>query len=147
MLLLVAPTAAAGIHLVAAATCMCPDAAGTVVAAEVVVPPDMHCLPAVGAATAVVVYVFVIAAASVAGDAIVSVSVAAVVAGIVDVGVSMLTFLPNVAPSMPLVCPAQTCTPPSVLSLSNHVLRLFHQATSCVARACMHLRTCGPHHV
>ena len=158
MLPLVVLTAASGIHLVAAASgihlvaaaavaCMCPAAAGNGVAAEVVVPPDMHCLPAVGAATAVVVYVFVIAAASVAGDAIVSVSVAAVVAGIVDVGVSMLTFLPNVAPSVPLVCPAQTCTPPSVLSSSNHVLRLFHQATSCAELACMHLRTCGPHHI
>ena len=42
MLLLVVPTTAAGINFVAAVTCMCPAAAVTVVAAEVVVPPDMH---------------------------------------------------------------------------------------------------------
>ena len=71
MLLLVAPTAAAGIHFVADVAFMCPAAAGTVFAAEVVVPPDMHCSPAVGAATAVVVDVVVIVAASDAGDAIV----------------------------------------------------------------------------
>ena len=50
MLLLVTPTAAAGIHFVATVECMCPAAAGTVVAAEVVVPPDIHCSPAVGVA-------------------------------------------------------------------------------------------------
>ena len=43
MLPLVVPTAAAGIHLVDAAVYMCPDAAGTIVAAKVVVPPDIHC--------------------------------------------------------------------------------------------------------
>ena len=61
MLPLVVPTAASGIHFVAAAVCMCPSVAGNVVANEVVVPPDMHFSPAVGAATAVVVVVVVIA--------------------------------------------------------------------------------------
>ena len=77
MLLLVDPTASAGIHFVAAAACMCPAMAGTVVASEVVVPPDMHCSPVVGAATAVVIDVVTI----------VAVSVADVVAGAVAVGV------------------------------------------------------------
>ena len=47
------PTAVAGIYFVDDIACMCPAVAGTVVAAEVVVPPDMHCSPAVGAAVAV----------------------------------------------------------------------------------------------
>ena len=55
MLPLVVPTADAVIHLVDAAACMCPAAAGTVVAAEVVVPTYIHCSPAFWAATAVVV--------------------------------------------------------------------------------------------
>ena len=149
MLPLVVPTAASGIHLVdaAAAACMCPFAAGTSVAAKVVVPNYMHCPPVVGAVTAVVGGVVAIAAASVAGSATVAVSVAAVVAGAVAVGVAKLTALPAAAPSMPHFCPAQTFPSPYVLSLSNHVLRLFRQATSCAARACMHLRTFGPHHV
>ena len=152
MLPLVVPTADSGIHLVkaaAAAACMCPAVAGTVLSAEVVVTPDMHCLPVVGVVTVVVVVVDVvaIAAAYVAGDATVAVSVAAVVAGAVVVGVATLTALPDAAPYMPLACTAQTFPYPYVLSLSNHVLRLFHQATSCAARACMHLRLCGPHQV
>ena len=145
MLLVVAPTADAGIHFVAAVSCMCPAASGTVVAAEVVVPPDMHCLPAVGAANAVVVDVVAIVAASDAGAAIFAVSVASVVAGAVAVGFATVTALPADAPSMPLVCPLQTCPSPYVLSLSTHFLHLFHQATFCAARACMHLRTCAPH--
>ena len=90
MLPLVVPTAADGIHLVVAdaAACMCPAAAGTVVTAKVVVPPDMHCSPAVGAATAVVVDVVAISDASVAGASIVAVSVVAVVAGAVAIGVA-----------------------------------------------------------
>ena len=40
MLLLVAPTAAAGIHFVAAVAFICPAVAGTFVADEVVVPLD-----------------------------------------------------------------------------------------------------------
>ena len=107
----------------------------------------MHCSPAVGAAIAVVVDVFAIVAAYVPGASIVAVSVAALVAGTVTVGVAALTVRPDAAPYMPLVCPAQTCPSPSVLSLSNHVLRLFHQATSFAARAFMHLRLCGPHQV
>ena len=146
MLLLVAPTAASGIHLVTADAYMCPSAAGTVVAAEVVVPPDMHCLPVVGAATAVVVVVAIVAA-SVAGAASVAVSVAAVIAVVVAVGVSTLTALSDAVPSTLFVCLAQTCLSPFVLSLSTLVLLLFRQATFCAARACMHLRTCGPHHV
>ena len=102
MLLLVAPTAAAGIHLVAAATYMCPAEAGTIVSAEVVVPPDMHCSPVVGAATAIVVVVAIVAA-SVAGDAIVAVSVAAVIDGVVAVVVATLTALSAAVPFTLLV--------------------------------------------
>ena len=65
---------------------MCPAAASTVVAYEVVVPPDIHCSLVVGAATAVVVYVVSIAATSVAGAASVAVAVDYMVAGVVDVG-------------------------------------------------------------
>ena len=138
-----------GMHLMASAAvaCMCPAASGTGVAAEVVVPPDMNFSPAVGAATAVVVDVVAIFAASVSGASIVAISLDDFVHGAVDFGVSTFTALSAAAPSTPLVCPAQTCPSPSVLSLSTHVLRLFHQATSCAARTCMHLRTCGPHHV
>ena len=139
MLLLVVPTTAAGIHFLAAVACMCPAVAGTVVSAEVVVPPDMNCLPAVGDSTAVVV--------SDAGAVIVYVSVAAVFSGSVYVGVTTVSSLSAAAPSTPLVCPVQICPSPYVLSLSTHVLRLFRPATFCAARACMHLRTCGPHHV
>ena len=146
MLLLVAPTAAAGIHLVDAAACMCPAAAGTVVASEVVVPPDMHCLPLVGASTDVVVVVAIVAA-SIAGDTIVAISVAAVIAGVVAVGVATLTALSAAVTSKLIVFLAQTCPSPFVLSLSTLVLLLFHQATFCAARACTHLRTYGPHHV
>ena len=110
MLLLVAPTAVPGIHVVADVACMCPAEADNVVAAEVVVPPDMNCSPAVGTATAVVVDVV----------AIVSVSVSAVFAGAVVVWVDMLSALYDAAPSTPLVCPVQTCPSPSVLSLSTH---------------------------
>ena len=101
----------------------------------------------VGDDTAVVVDVFAIVDTSDVRAAIVAVSVAAIFAGAVAVGVVMLSDLSTAAPSMPLVCPVQTCPSPSVLSLSTHVLRLFHQATFCAARACMHLRTCGPPHV
>ena len=94
--------------LYAAASYMCPALSGTVVAAEVVVPTYIHCSPAFWAATAVVVDVVVIAAASVDGAAIVDVSVAAVVAGEVAAGVATLTALPAAAPSMLLFCPAQT---------------------------------------
>ena len=146
MLLLVAPTAADGIHLVSAAACMWPAVAGNV-AAGVVVPPDMHCSPIVGAATDVFVDVVSIVAASVAGAAIVAVSVAAVIYGVVAVGVDTLITLSSSVPSTLLVCLAQTCPSPFDLSLSTLVLLLFHRATFCAARACMHLRTCGPHHV
>ena len=146
MLLFVVPISAAGTHLVDAAACMCPAAAGTVVAAEEVVPPDTNCLPVVVEATDVVVVVAIVAA-SVAGAAIVVVSVAAVIDGVVDVGVATLTDLSAAVPSTPLVCLAQKCLSPFVLSLSTLVLLLFHQAAFCAAHACMHLRTCGPHHV
>ena len=102
MLLLVAPTAASGIHLVAAATYMCPAEAGSVVADEVLVPPDMHCSPIVGAAIAIVVVVAIVAA-SVAGDAIVAVSVAAVIDGVVAVVVATLTALSAAVPFTLLV--------------------------------------------
>ena len=106
MLLLVAPTAAYVIHLVAAAACMWPAVAGNV-AAGVVVPPDMHCSPVVGAATAVVVVVAIFSA-SISGATIVSVSVAAMIAGVVAVGVSTLNALSASVPSTLLVCLAQT---------------------------------------
>ena len=115
MLLLVAPTDAACIHLVASDACMCPPVVGTVVSAEVVVPPNMHCLPVVGAATAVVAVV-AIAAASVAGAAIVVVSVAAVIFGGVAVGVATLASRSAVVISTLLVCLAQICPSPLLLS-------------------------------
>ena len=92
MLPLLVPTAASGIHLVATAAdaYMWPSTAGTFVAAEVVVPPHMHCLPAAGAATAVVVDVVSITPYSIvgAGAATVADCVAAVVSGAVAVGVA-----------------------------------------------------------
>ena len=115
MLLLVVPTVAAIIHFVDAAAFMCPAAAGTVVAAEVVVPPDMHYSPSIGAATSVVVGVVAIVVASVAGAAIVAVSVAALVVDVVAVGVATLTSLTAAKPSTPLVCPAQNFPSPFVL--------------------------------
>ena len=145
MLLFVAPISAAGIHLVDAAACMCPSAAGTVDAAEVVVLSDMHGLPVVGAASSVVVVVAIVAT-SVAVATIVAISVAAVFAGVVDVGVATLIFLPLAVLSMLLVCLVQICPSQFVLSLSTLVLLLFHPATFCAAHACMHLRTWGPHH-
>ena len=147
MLLLVFPTTAAGINFAAYDACMCPAVDGTFFADKVVVPTDMHCLPAVGAASAVVVDVVAGVAAFVAGAAIVAVYVAALVVDVVAVGVATLTSLSAAAPSTLLVCPAQTFPSPSVLSLSTHVLRMFLQATFFAARACMHLCTCRPHHV
>ena len=98
-------------------------------------------------AAADVVVVVAIVAASVAGAASVAVSVAAVIAVVVAVGVSTLTALSDAVPSTLFFCLAQTCLSPFVLSLSTLVLLLFRQATFCAACACMHLRTCGPHHV
>ena len=147
MRLLVIPTADAGIHFVDSVACMCSATIGTVVAAALLVPPDMHCSLAVGADTAGVVGVVATVAASDSGAAIVAVSVATVFAGAVDVGVATLSALSASAPSTPLVCPVQIFCYPSVLSLSTHALRLFRPAKFCAARACMHLCTCGPHHV
>ena len=146
MRLLVVPTAAAGIHFVADVACMCSSEIGTVVAAAVLVQPDMHCSLVVGAATAVVAGVVAAVDASDAGAAIVDVSVVAMVVGTVATVVATW-FLSAIVLSKPLVCPVQTCSSPSVLSLSIHVLLLFHPATFCAARACMHLRTYGRHPV
>ena len=115
MLLLVVPTDADVIHFVAAVACMCPAASSTVVADEVVVPPDMHCSPDLGSATAVFVDVVATVYASDAGAAIVAVSVADVFSGAVAVGVATLSALSSAAPSTPLVCPVQTYPSPSVL--------------------------------
>ena len=49
-----------------------------------------------------------IAAASVAGTTTVAVSMSALVAGAVAVGVATLSDLPAAAPYIPFVCPAQT---------------------------------------
>ena len=138
---LVVPTAVAGIHFVAAVACMCFAAAGTVVGDAVLVLPDIHCLLAVGDATAAVVGVVATVATSDAGAAIVA---ASVVAGAVDAGVATWV-LSDAVLSTPLFCSVQTCPYPSVLSLSILVQLLFHPATFCAARACMHLRTCGRH--
>ena len=143
MRLLVVPTAAADIHFEAVVACMWSAAIGTVVAAAVLLPPGMHCLLASGATTDVVVGVVVTVAASDPGAAIVDVSV---VAGAVDDGVATW-FLSAVVISTPLVSPVQTCPSPSILSLSIHVLLPLHPEMICAACACMHLRTCGPHHV
>ena len=78
MRLLVVPTSAAGIHFEAAVVCMCSDAIDTVVDDAVLVPPGMYFSLAVGDSTAVVVDVVATVAASDAGDAIVVVSVVAV---------------------------------------------------------------------
>ena len=137
------PTAVAGIHFVATVACMCSAAAGTDVAAEVLVLPDIHCLLAVGAITVAVVGVVATVAVSDAVAAIVAVSV---VAGSVADGVATWV-LSDAVLSTSLVCPVHTCPYPSVFSLSILVQLLFHPATFCAARACMHLRTCGPHHV
>ena len=146
MRLLVFPTAVADTHFEAAVACMCSAAIGTDVAAAVLVPPGMHCLLAVGDATDVVVGVVATVAAYDAGAAIVDFYVVAVVVGAVAAGVDMW-FLSTVVLSTPLVCPVQTRPSPSVLSLSIHVLIPFHSETFFAARACMHLRTCGSHHV
>ena len=106
----------------------------------------MHCLPVIGADTSVVV-VFSIVAASIAVAAIVAVSVADVSAGVVAVGVATFTYLSVAVLSTLLVCLAQICPSPFFLSLSTLFLLLLHQATFCATRACMHLRTCGPHHI
>ena len=106
----------------------------------------MHCSPVVGAATAVVVVVDIVAA-SVDVAAIVAVYVAAAIASVVAIGVATLTSLSVAVFSTLLVCLAQICPSTFVVSLSTLVLLLFHQETFCAARACMHLRTCGPHHV
>ena len=143
MLLFVAPISGAGTHLVASDACMCPDADGSVVAADVVVPSDMNGLPVVGATNTVFVVVEIIAA-SITVAAIVAVSVAAVFASVVGVRVSTLVFLNVAVLSTLLVCLAQICPYPFVLSLSTLVLLLFRPATFCAARACIHLCTCGP---
>ena len=114
MRLLVVPTAADGIHFEADVTCMCSAAIGTVDAADVLVPPGMHCSLAVGADTSVVVGVVATVSDSDTGAAIVDISVVAVVD--VDVAAGVATwFLSTVVPSTPLVCPIQTCPSPSVL--------------------------------
>ena len=138
---LVVPTAVAGVHFLAAVACMCSAAAGTVVAASVLVLPDIHCSLAVGAATVAVVVVAATVAASDAGSAIVAISV---VSGDVAAGVYTWVLFAAVL-SKPLVSPVQTCPSPSVLSLSILVQLLFHPATFCAARACIHLCTCGSH--
>ena len=144
MLQFVVPTAVAGIHFVAAVACLCSATDGTVVAAAVLVLPDIYFSLVVGAATAaVVVGVVSTVAASDAGAASVVVSV---VAGAVAAGVATWVLSADVI-STPLVCPVQTFPSPSVLSLSTLVQILFHSATFCAARACMHLRTCGRHPV
>ena len=140
---LVVPTAFAGIHFVAAFACMCSSVAGMAGADALLVLPDIQCSLAVGASTAAVVGLVSTVAASDAGAAIVSVSV---VAGAVAAGISMWVLSAAVI-SMPLFFSVKTCPSPSVLSLSILFQLLFHPATFCAARACMHLRTCGPHHV
>ena len=107
MRLLVVPTAAADTHFEDDVACLCSAAIDTVFAATVLVPPGMHCLLAVGAATAVVVGVVATVAASDAGAAIVDVSMVAVVADAVADGFSTW-FLSAVVLSTPLVCPVQT---------------------------------------
>ena len=144
MLLLVVPTAAAGIHFVADVACMCSSEIGTVVAAAVLVPPDMHCSLFVGAATDVVVGVVATVSASDAGYAIVDVSLVAVVSGAVADGVSTWV-LSDAGLSTTLICLEKTFPSPSVFSLFILVHPLFHLATFYAARACMHLCTYGRH--
>ena len=146
MRLLVFPTAVASINFVADVLFMCTAAIGTVVAAAVLVPPYMHFLLVVGAATAVVVGVVATVAASDAGAVIVDVSMVAVVDGAV-VAEFATWFLSDVVLSAPLFCQVQICPSPSVLSLSIHILLPFHLETFCASRACMRFCTCGPHHV
>ena len=107
---LVVPTAVAGINFVAAVSCMCSVAAGTVFATAVLVLPYIHCLLVVGSVTNVVVGVVATVAAPDAGAAIVVVSV---VAGAVAAGVAMWVLSAAVL-STPLVCPVQTCPSLSV---------------------------------
>ena len=140
---LVIPTDVAGIHFVASVACMCSAAAGTIVAADVLVLPDIHCLLAVGAITAAVVGVVATVSASDAEAAIVFVSV---VAGSVSDGFATW-FLSAAVLSAPLVCPVQTFPSQFFLSLFILVQLLFHPATFCAARECIHLRTCGRHPV
>ena len=106
---LVVPTAVAGIHFVSAVSFMCSAAAGTVVAAAVLMLPDIHFLLVVGAATADVVGVFATVAASNAKAFIVAISV---VSGDVSDGVATWVLSAAVL-STPLVCPVQTCPSPS----------------------------------
>ena len=108
---LVVPTAVAGINFVDAVACMCSAAAGTVVAAAVLVLPDIHCLLFVGDATAVVVGVVATVAASDAGDAIVVVSV---VSGAVASRVATWVLSAAVL-STPLVCSVKIFPFPSAL--------------------------------
>ena len=140
---LVVPTAVAGINFVDAVACMCSAAAGTVVAATMLVLPDIHCSLVVEAATVVVVGVVATFVASDAGAAIVVVSV---VAGAVAAGVSTWVLSAAVI-STPLVCPVQTCPSPPAFPLSILVQILFHLATFCATRACMNFRTCRRHPV
>ena len=72
---LVVPTDVAGIHFMAAVACMCYTAAGTDVAAMVLVLHNIYCSLAVWASTAAVVGVVSTVAASDAGAVIVPVSV------------------------------------------------------------------------
>ena len=123
---------------VADVVCMCSAVAGTVIAAAVLVLSDIHCPFVVGDDTAIVVGVVATIAASAAGAAIVIVSV---VAGAVAVLLSTAVL------STPLFCPVQTFPSQFVLSLFILVQLLFHPATFCAARECMHLRTCGRHPV
>ena len=99
-------TAADGIHFVAVVACMCSAAVGTVVAAVLLVPPDMYCLLAVGDATAFVDGLVAIVAASDAGSAIIVVSLVAVVDGAVTSGVAT-SVLSTYVLSTPFVCPVQ----------------------------------------
>ena len=124
---LVVPTDVAGVHFVAAISCMCSATDGTVFAAAVLVLSDIHCSLAVGGATSVVVGVVATVAASDAGAAVVAVSV---VAGAVSAGVSTCV-LSDAVLSTPLFCTVQTCPSPSVLSLSILVQLLFHMETLC----------------
>ena len=121
--------------------CMCSAAAGMVVAAAMLVLPDIHCSLDVGAAPDAVVGVVATVVAYDAGAAIVAVYV---VAGAVAVGVSTWILSADVL-STPLVCPVQIFPSPSDFSLSVLVQPLFHLAIFYDARACMHLCTCGRH--
>ena len=105
------PTAVAGIHFVAAVACICSAAAGTFGAAAVLVLPDIHCLLAVGAATAAVFGLAATVAASAAGAANFSVYV---VAGAVAAGVATW-FLSAAVLSTPLVCSVKIFPFPSAL--------------------------------